>query len=65
MQDYHQLDIWKRGMAYTVEVYRYAADLPDEERYNLASQLRRASVSVPLNVSEGAGVHPPPRSVAY
>jgi four helix bundle protein len=55
MQDYHQLEIWQRGMAYASEVYRLAALLPDFEKYNLASQLRRAATSVPLNIAEGAG----------
>jgi four helix bundle protein len=55
MQDYHQLDIWTRAMAYTVQVYQFAAKLPAEERYNLAAQVRRAAVSVPLNIADGAG----------
>jgi four helix bundle protein len=55
MQDYHQLDIWKRGMDYAVAVYRLAASLPEQEKYNLASQLRRAVTSCPLNIAEGCG----------
>ncbi len=55
MQDYHQLDIWNRAMAYTVQVYQFAAKLPEEERFNLAAQVRRAAVSVTLNIAEGAG----------
>jgi four helix bundle protein len=55
MQDYHQLDIWKRAMDYAVHVYEFAAALPAEEKYNLASQLRRAASSVPLNIAEGSG----------
>ena len=42
-------------MDYTVAVYRLAARLPKEEKYNLASQLRRAASSVPLNISGGCG----------
>ena len=56
MQDYHQLDIWKRAMDYAVVVYELAATLPPEEKYNLASQLRRAVTSAPLNIAEGCGV---------
>jgi four helix bundle protein len=55
MQDYHQLDIWNRAMDYAVAVYEFIALLKDEEKYNLASQLRRAVTSAPLNIAEGCG----------
>ena len=55
MQDYHQLDIWNRAMDYAVAVYEFAASLPEQEKYNLASQLRRAVASAPLNIAEGCG----------
>ena len=55
MQDYHQLEIWQRAMSYAVEIYRFFAQFPDSERYNLTSQLRKAATSVPLNIAEGAG----------
>jgi four helix bundle protein len=55
MQDYHQLDIWQRAMAYTVQIYEFSAALPDAERFGLTTQLRRAAASVPLNIAEGAG----------
>ena len=41
-------------MTYAVEVYRFSSQLPDDERYNLTAQLRRAVTSVPLNIAEGA-----------
>ena len=55
MQDYHQLEIWQRAMAFTVEIYAFSRKLPDDERFNLIAQLRRAATSVPLNIAEGAG----------
>ena len=55
MQDYHQLDIWNRAMDYAVAVYEFVASLPEHEKYNLASQLRRAVTSAPLNIAEGCG----------
>src|SRR5262249_4206707 len=55
MQDYHQLDIWNRAMDDVVAVYEFVASLPEQEKYNLASQLRRAATSAPLNIAEGCG----------
>ena len=40
-------------MELVTEVYRLARQLPAIERHGLASQLRRAAVSIPLNVAEG------------
>ena len=42
-------------MDYAVAVYQLAASLLEEEKYNLASQLRRAASSAPLNIAEGCG----------
>ena len=55
MQDYHQLEIWRRGMDYAVKIYEFSAQLPADERFNLATQFKRAAVSVPLNIAEGCG----------
>lgn len=55
MRDYHQLEIWQRGMDYAVEIYRFSRDLPTDERYTLVGQLRKAAVGVPLNSAEGSG----------
>jgi len=54
MQDYHQLKVWQRAMTYAVELYKFTAQLPGDERYNLTVQLRKAVVSVSLNIAEGA-----------
>ena len=54
MQDCHQLEIWQRAMAFAVEIYRFSAQFPETERYNVTAQLRRAATSVPLNIAEGS-----------
>ena len=41
-------------MDLVVTIYRITSKFPSEEKYNLTSQLRRASVSVPSNIAEGA-----------
>ena len=51
----HQdLDAWKVGMSLARAVYRATGQMPTDERFGLTSQMRRAAVSVPSNVAEGA-----------
>lgn len=42
-------------MDITVDVYKLSAQFPKEETYGLTSQIRRSAVSIPSNISEGAG----------
>ncbi len=51
----HQdLDAWKEAMRMVKMVYQLSQEFPREEVYGLTSQVRRAAVSVPSNLSEGA-----------
>ncbi len=52
--DHKDMDVWKKGIDLAVSVYRITSAFPAEEKYNLISQLRRAAVSVPSNIAEGA-----------
>jgi four helix bundle protein len=54
MRTHKDLDIWKQGIELVEEVYKNTAIFPREEIYGLTSQMRRAAVSVPSNISEGA-----------
>lgn len=52
---HEQLEAWKFGMQLVKAVYQMTSDFPAEERYGLAQQMRRAAVSIPSNIAEGAG----------
>ncbi len=54
MMTHKDLDIWKLGIELVQKVYKMTAEYPKEEVYGLTNQMRRASVSIPSNISEGA-----------
>jgi four helix bundle protein len=51
------LDAWKEAMRLAELVYSHTESFPQKEQYGLTSQLRRAAVSVPSNIAEGAARH--------
>jgi four helix bundle protein len=53
--NFKELVIWKRVRVFIVEIYGLTKKYPSDERYDLVSQLRKASVSVSLNIIEGTG----------
>jgi len=55
MQGHRDLAAWQKAMELVTEIYRVTRTFPQDERFGLVSQLRRAAVSVPSNVAEGYG----------
>jgi four helix bundle protein len=53
MRDFKKLAIWKKAIELSKEVYLITRELPDDEKFGLLSQMRRASVSIPSNIAEG------------
>ena len=53
IQSYRDLEAWKIGMDFTVRIYEVSKGFPRNELYGLTSQIRRAAVAIPSNVSEG------------
>ena len=51
---HYGLDVWKDAMRLVSQVYRVTQTFPDAERYGLTLQIRRAAISVPSNIAEGA-----------
>jgi len=54
MNDYKDLRIWQDSIELVVDIYKLTKMLPKEELYALTNQIRRAVVSIPSNISEGA-----------
>jgi four helix bundle protein len=56
MRDYKKYDVWIKGRELTLFVYKSVIpELPKSEQYDLTSQIKRASYSVPLCIAEGCG----------
>ena len=54
MKTHKDLNVWKEAMELAKGVYCLTKDFPKEEIYGLVSQMRRAAVSIPSNIAEGA-----------
>lgn len=48
------LEVWRDAMDLVEAVYRFSDSFPDAERFWSTSRLRRAAVSIPSNIAEGA-----------
>jgi four helix bundle protein len=55
MKSYQQLDVWRKGVSLSTEVYKVTEQFPRSEQFGLTAQIRRATVSVPANIAEGWG----------
>ena len=55
IKGHRDLLIWQEAMNLAKDVYARTGSFPREEMYGLTSQMRRAAVSVPSNIAEGAG----------
>ena len=53
MSIYKNLIVWQKAMDLSVEIYKITAVLPEEEKFGLCSQMRRAVISIPSNIAEG------------
>ena len=54
MKPHKNLDAWKLGFLFVKDAYNATALFPTEEKFGLVSQIRRAAVSIPVNIAEGA-----------
>ncbi len=65
MAGYRELKVWQLGIEISLDVYRLTAQFPNDERYGLTSQMRRAAVSIPSNIAEGHGRKTPKEMIRF
>src|SRR5688572_6107760 len=53
IRTHRDLIAWQRGMTLSKEIYTATRAMPEDERFGLTNQMRRAAVSVPSNIAEG------------
>ena len=51
---HRNLEVWRKGIEFVTDIYKLTDGFPAEEKFGIISQLRRAAVSVPTNIAEGA-----------
>ena len=54
MKTHKDLIVWKKSIDFVTDIYKETNAFPKQEQYGLVSQLRRAAVSIPSNIAEGA-----------
>lgn len=52
-KEFRDLIVWQKAHKFVFSVYRHSESFPKNELYGLTSQIRRAAVSVPANITEG------------
>ena len=55
LKNYKELKVWQKAYELCLRVYKITKQFPKDEMYGLISQIRRAAVSIPSNISEGYG----------
>ncbi|MCK4398698.1 MAG: four helix bundle protein [Methanophagales archaeon] len=53
MKNFKELKVWQKGIELVAIVYKITSSFPEEEKYGLIAQMRRAAVSIPSNIAEG------------
>jgi len=53
INSYRDLLVWQKGMALAKQIYTMTRAFPDDERFGLIAQMRRAAISIPSNIAEG------------
>lgn len=50
---FEKLEVWKEAKAFAVEIYKITGGFPENEKYGMTNQVRRATLSISANIAEG------------
>ena len=64
-QNYKDLIVWQKGIELAKRIYALSRRFPNEERFGLTSQMRRAAVSIPSNIAEGQARRTTPEFILF
>jgi hypothetical protein len=56
VEGYRDLIVWQKSIALVKQIYQLTQNFPNDEKFGLVSQMRRAAVSIPSNIAEGKRV---------
>ncbi|MCK4627732.1 MAG: four helix bundle protein [Sedimentisphaerales bacterium] len=65
INSYRDLIVWQKGLELSYLLYEITRSFPQEEKFGLISQIRRAAVSVPSNIAEGQARHRKKEFIQY
>lgn len=55
MSHFRKILVWQKSITLVTKIYKATSTFPKEEMFGLTSQIRRSSVSIPSNITEGSG----------
>ncbi len=65
MQNYEDLQVWRKAHSLTLQIYRDTRCFPSDERFGLTSQIRRSCSSIGANLAEGCGRRSDPEMARF
>lgn len=65
LKTYKELIVWQKSIDLVKELYALSSTFPENEKFGLTSQIRRASISIPSNIAEGWGRFSRPNYIQF